>query len=170
MMTKNKRLLPLDLLSAAAMALVLTALPVRAQTAPAQSAPAAPAKPAPAAPAQAPATSPDKAKQSSKIELSTKLLAPPAPVPDRSQAYYHAALAATYEEEAVSQGHPELITRAVEEYKLALNADPNSAQLSLALAGLHFTVGRLREAESTARELLKSQPENVDAHQLLGRI
>ena len=95
---------------------------------------------------------------------------PPLRSPDRSQAYYHAALAATYEEEAVTQGHPELIDKAVEEYKYALNADPDSAQLNLALADLYFTVGRVHEAESTARALLKNQPENVDAHQLLGRI
>ncbi len=134
--------MPLGFTFAAATALALTALPSCAQTAP------------------APVASP--------IQIAPAKAA--APVLDRSQAYYHAALAGSYAEDAITQGHPELVTQAVEEYKLALNADPNSAQLNLALANLYFTAGRLREAESSVRELLKSQPENVDAHQLLGRI
>ncbi len=140
MMTKTTRLLPFGLFFFAAMAFALTALPAHAQTAPS-------ATPIQIVPAKEAAS-----------------------VPDRSQAYFHAALAATYEEEAVTEGHPELIDKAVEEYKYALNVDPGSAQLNLALADLYFNANRSREAESVARELLKSQPENVDAHQLLGRI
>ncbi|MGA9071479.1 MAG: tetratricopeptide repeat protein [Terracidiphilus sp.] len=154
MMTKNTRLLPLGLVFSAATALVLTVLPACAQSAPAQPSPAK------AAPAQAPAASP----------IQVAPAKPAVPVPDRSQAYYHAALAGSYMEEAVTQGHPELIDKAVEEYKYALNDDPDSAQLHLALAELYFNANRPREAESTARALLKSAPENVDAHQLLGRI
>ncbi|HEX3892025.1 MAG TPA: tetratricopeptide repeat protein [Terracidiphilus sp.] len=88
----------------------------------------------------------------------------------RAKAYYHAALADIYEEEANS-GQPEYITHAIEEYKDALNADPGSAQLSDALADLYFrTPGHLHDAESTARGLLKTAPNDVDAHKLLGRI
>jgi len=93
-----------------------------------------------------------------------------APAISRAQAYYHLALANTYEEEAVTQGRPELVTRAIEEYKLALNADPGSPQLNNALADLYFRVGRVHEAEVTARALLKSVPDNLDAHKILGRI
>ena len=59
---------------------------------------------------------------------------------------------------------------AVEEYKKALNADPGSPQLNNGLAELYFRSGRVREAETTARGLLKTSPDNVDAHKLLGRI
>ncbi len=90
--------------------------------------------------------------------------------PDRAQAYYHLGLASTYEEEAVTQGRPELVTRAIEEYKLALNADPASPQLSMALADLYFRSGRSHEAEITAHALLKIAPDNIEAHKLLGRI
>jgi len=117
----------------------------------------------PAQKASAPTQTPD----ANSIQIAP---AKAAPVPDRSLAYYHAALAASYMEEAVTQGHPELIDKAVEEYKYALNADPDSAQLNMALADLYFNANRPREAESTARALLKSAPDNVDAHQLLGRL
>ncbi len=89
----------------------------------------------------------------------------------RAKAYYHAALADIYEEEAVNSGRPEYVTHAIEEYKDALNADPGSPQLNNALADLYFrTPGHIHEAESTARALLKTNPNNVDAHKLLGRI
>lgn len=93
-----------------------------------------------------------------------------APAPDRSQAYFHAALANLYEEEAVNSGKPEFVQHAIEEYKAAINADPGSAQLYDGLAELYFRTGRAREAESTARELLKTSPDDVNAHKLLGRI
>jgi Flp pilus assembly protein TadD len=89
---------------------------------------------------------------------------------NRAQAYYHAALAALYEEEAVNTGRPEFVQHAVDEYKYALNADPNSAELHGRLADLYFRTGRAHEAESTARELLKTRPDDVAAHKLLGRI
>src|SRR5580698_11561089 len=89
----------------------------------------------------------------------------------RAKAYLHAALADIYEEEAVNSGQTEYVTHAIEEYKDALNADPGSARLSDALADLYFrTPGHLHEAESTARGLLKTSPDDVDAHKILGRI
>ncbi len=90
--------------------------------------------------------------------------------PNRAQAYYHLALAATYEDDAMSEGRPEDVTHAIEEYKLALDADPISAELSNALADLYFRTGNVRQAEVTARTLLKSSPDDIDAHKLLGRI
>ncbi len=95
----------------------------------------------------------------------------PAPQPSRAQAYYHVALAATYEDDALSEGRPDDITRAIEEYKLALDADPESPQLLNALADLYFrTPGHEHDAEVTERTLLKTSPDNVDAHKMLGRI
>ena len=90
--------------------------------------------------------------------------------PDRSTAYYHAALAHTYEDMATNYGRQEYVTRAVEEYKLALNADPNSSELAIGLADLYFKAGRVREAIQTTQELIKRDDNNLDAHKLLGRI
>jgi tetratricopeptide (TPR) repeat protein len=89
---------------------------------------------------------------------------------DRSQAYFHSALAHIYEEEAIASGRPEYMRHAVEEYKTALNADPGSPQLNDALADLYFRTGQVREAEATARGLLKTSPNDIDAHRLLGRL
>src|SRR5579863_8982983 len=70
--------------------------------------------------------------------------------PNRSVAYYHVALAATYEDDALSNGRPDDITRAIEEYKLALDADPESPELLNALADLYFrTPGHEHDAEVT---------------------
>jgi tetratricopeptide (TPR) repeat protein len=94
----------------------------------------------------------------------------PQPAGDRSQAYYHSALAHIYEEEAIASGRPEYMRHAVEEYKTALSADPGSSQLNDALADLYFRTGQTREAEATARGLLKTSPNDIDAHRLLGRL
>src|ERR1700689_5012402 len=53
--------------------------------------------------------------------------------PDRSAAYYHFGLAHMYEEMATNYGRPEYATRAIEEYKLALDADPGSKYLNRGL-------------------------------------
>jgi tetratricopeptide (TPR) repeat protein len=90
--------------------------------------------------------------------------------PNRAQAYYHLALAAVYQDDATSDGRTDEVNKAIEEYKLALDADPNSAELADDLAGLYFIVGRVRDAEMTARALLKTSPDDIEAHKLLGRI
>jgi tetratricopeptide (TPR) repeat protein len=100
---------------------------------------------------------------------------PPAPAaadqtPDRAAAYYHYALAHNYEEMATAYGRSEYATRAVEEYKLALNADPTSQFLNNGLAELYFKTNRIKDAIVAAQDLLKKDPNNLDAHKLLGRI
>jgi tetratricopeptide (TPR) repeat protein len=95
---------------------------------------------------------------------------PEADAADRSRSYFHDGMAAIYEDEAVASGRPEFIAHSIEEYKAALNADPTSPSLNNALADLYLRVGRVKEAESTARTLLKSSPDDLDAHKLLGRI
>ncbi|MGA3033630.1 MAG: tetratricopeptide repeat protein [Terracidiphilus sp.] len=95
----------------------------------------------------------------------------PAPTEtNRAVAYYHLALASVYEDDAISEGRSDEVNRAIEEYKLALNADPNSAELNNGLADLYFRTGRVHDAEVTARTLLKTSPNDIDAHKLLGRI
>jgi tetratricopeptide (TPR) repeat protein len=153
MMKKKTCLLPLWLLFAAAS---LALLP--ANSAAAQKAPGSPAPPTAATPTQAAQAKPavNGAAESG--------------APDRAQAYYHLGLANIYEDEAITSGRPEYVGFAIEEYKKALNADPGSPQLNNALGELYFRSGRVREAEATARGLLKTAPDDVDAHKLLGRI
>ncbi|MGD0858656.1 MAG: tetratricopeptide repeat protein [Terracidiphilus sp.] len=164
-MMKSRLSLPQFWLTFAAAAFVLlSALPFHAQVEPKSTPPetAAPPKLPAAGPAQnAPATA-----APAKLAPAERAATPP----DRAQAYLHLALADTYEEEAAELGRPELVTQAIEEYKLALNADPGSVLLNDGLADLYFRSGHTREAEATARRLLKSAPDDIDAHKLLGRI
>jgi len=143
MMNLKNRSLPSWLTFGAALLVTLPALPLCSQTAPAANPPA---------------------------KLALPQAAPAAQAADRSQAYYHVAMASIYEDDATAQGRPEFVNRAVEEYKSALNADPGSPQLNDALADLYFRVGKVKEAEATAHGLLKTSPHDVDAHKLLGRI
>lgn len=92
------------------------------------------------------------------------------PQANRSAAYYHYALAHSYEEMATTYGRPEYATRAIEEYKLALNADPESPYLNAHLAELYFQTGRVRDAIAAAQDEIKKDPNNLEAHKLLGRI
>ena len=91
-------------------------------------------------------------------------------VPDRASAYYHFGLAHMYEEMATSSGRQDYATRAIEEYKLALNADPNSAYLNRGLAQLYFATGRVKDAILAAQDMIQKNPNDLDAHKLLGRI
>ncbi|QHN02866.1 tetratricopeptide repeat protein [Granulicella sp. WH15] len=91
-------------------------------------------------------------------------------VPDHSAAYYHEGLAHMYEEMAISGGRPDYATQAIEQYKLALDADPDSRFLRDGLADLYFKVGRIREAVTAAQDQVKKNPDDVEAHQLLGKV
>lgn len=134
----------------------------------AQSTPATPAKTQPVnAPANAPAAQPSSPVKTDSRSGDSAGAVPS--TPNLAQAYYHLGLAAAYEDD-VADGRTDEVNKAIEEYKLALNADPNSAELGNQLAELYFRVGRVRDAESTARALLKNSPKDIDAHKLLGRI
>ena len=90
--------------------------------------------------------------------------------PDRASAYYHFSLAHMYEDMATNYGRPEYAARAIEEYKLALDADPTSKYLTSGLAELYLRTGRVRDAVMTAQATLRSDPNNLEAHKLLGRV
>ena len=96
--------------------------------------------------------------------------APTAAVPDRAASYYHYGLAHLYEDMAVNAGRSDYATQAVEQYKLALDADPGSRLLQDGLAELYFKVGRIREAVTTAQEQVKKYPDDIEAHTLLGKV
>ena len=67
-------------------------------------------------------------------------------------------------------GRSDLVSKAIEEYRLALEADPTSEYLSSGLAELYARTGRIRDAVSEAQDILKRDPQNLEAHRLLGHI
>jgi tetratricopeptide (TPR) repeat protein len=95
---------------------------------------------------------------------------PPAHKVDKAAAYYHYTLAHMYEEQVAVYGRSELATKAIEEYRLAIEADPSSEYLTSGLAELYAKTGRIRDAVSEAQDILKRDPNNLEAHKLLGRI
>ncbi len=120
-----------------------------AAAAPAQSSPSAPAgaQPADSKPAQ---SSPHKV--------------------DHAASYYHYTLAHLYEEQVTAYGRSELANKAMEEYRLAIEADPSSEFLTSGLAELYVKTGRIRDAVLEAQDIIKRDPNNLEAHKLLGRI
>src|SRR5215468_7162546 len=90
--------------------------------------------------------------------------------PDRAAAYYHYSLAHMYEEMVAMYGRSEYATKAIEEYRLAIEADPSSEFLNSGLAELYAKTGRIRDAVDEAREIIKRDPGNLEARKLLGRI
>ena len=95
---------------------------------------------------------------------------PEAKKPDRAAAYYHFALAHMYEEMIAMYGRSEYATKAIEEYRLAIENDPSSEFLNSGLAELYARTGRIRDAVLEAQDILKRDPNNLEAHKLLGRI
>lgn len=89
---------------------------------------------------------------------------------DKAAAYYHFTMAHTYEEEMAAYGRSDLVSKAIEEYRLALEADPTSEYLTSGLAELYARTGRIRDAVTEAQDLLKRDPNNLEAHRLLGHI
>ena len=90
--------------------------------------------------------------------------------PDQAAAYYHFALAHMYEEMMAMYGRSEYATKAIEEYRLAIENDPSSEYLNASLAELYAKTGRIRDAVLEAQEIIKRDPDNLEAHKLLGRI
>src|ERR1700691_2145263 len=89
---------------------------------------------------------------------------------DKAAAYYHYTLAHLYEEQVTAYGRSELANKAIEEYRLAIDADPSSEFLTSGLAELYVKTGRIRDAVIQAQDILKRDPNNLEAHKLLGRI
>src|SRR5438270_4730239 len=118
---------------------------------------------------QAPASSEPKAAESKPASDTKPAQAAPRKV-DKASAYYHYALAHMYEEQVAMYGRTELANKAIEEYRQAIDADPTSEYLTAGLAELYAKTGRIRDAVVEAQDILKRDPNNLEAHKLLGRI
>jgi tetratricopeptide (TPR) repeat protein len=90
--------------------------------------------------------------------------------PDHAKSYYHFMLARRYKELAEAYNRTDYIDRAVSEYKLAIDADPDSLFLRTELAELYSLSGHTAEGISEAEDVLKKDPDYPDAHRLLSRI
>jgi tetratricopeptide (TPR) repeat protein len=119
---------------------------------------------------QAPAPSGSAPASSAPAAAAKPIVPAPARKVDRAAAYYHYTMAHLYEEQVAMYGRSELVTKAIEEYRQAIEADPTSEYLTSALAELYTRAGRIRDAVLEAQDILKRDPNNLEAHKLLGRI
>ncbi len=93
-----------------------------------------------------------------------------AAVPDRSEAYFHFALGHLYQQLAMQFVRQEYVTRAIDEYKLAVEADPESSYIRRELIQLYASTNKLDEAVEEAEAVLEKDPKNFEIHRLLGRV
>ena len=94
----------------------------------------------------------------------------PAANPDKAAAYYHFMMAHMYEEMVSTYGRADYATKAIDEYRTAIENDPNSDYLNAGLAELYAKTGRIRDAVLEAQDILKRDGNNLEARRLLGRI
>ncbi len=90
---------------------------------------------------------------------------------DRSNAYYRYTLAHMYAELAGSTtNRTEYVNLAIENYKAALKADPNSALMAEELSDLYSQSGRLRDGQTDSEQAIKTNPNDLAAHRVLAGI
>ena len=90
--------------------------------------------------------------------------------PDHGRAYYHYMLARRYKELAGIYNRSDYVDRAISEYKQAMEADPDSLFLRVELADLYSRINRIADAVRETETVLKINPNQEDAHRLLGHI
>ena len=94
-----------------------------------------------------------------------------APPDGRAAAYYNFAMAHMYADLAGNYGYrSEYVDKAIEHYRAALKADPSAGFVSEELTDLYIQAGKLADAVAEAEEMLKRNPDNLEARRMLGRI
>jgi tetratricopeptide (TPR) repeat protein len=90
---------------------------------------------------------------------------------DKAAAYYNFAMGHLYAELAGAFGNrSDYTNKAIEFYRQAMKFDPSASFLSEELTDLYIQAGRIKDAVSEAEDLLKQNPDNLEARRLLGRI
>ncbi len=90
---------------------------------------------------------------------------------DKAAAYYYYSLGHLYAELAATYNNRgDYFNKAIENYRLAMKADPSAAFLTEELSDLYIQSGRLREAVSDAEDILKQNPNDLNARRILARI
>ncbi len=93
--------------------------------------------------------------------------------PDNNQAgaYYNFAMGRLYSELAGAYtNRTDYVTKAIQHYQEALKLDPSAGIIFEELTDLYIQTNRLRDAVSQAEDMLKQNPDNLDARRMLGRI
>ncbi|MBL8240332.1 MAG: tetratricopeptide repeat protein [Bryobacterales bacterium] len=90
---------------------------------------------------------------------------------DKSAAYFNYAMGHLYADlGATYNNRAEYLNKAIEYYKQAMKDDPAAGFLGEELSDLYIQTGRLREAVQEAEAVLKTNPNDLSARRILGRI
>lgn len=90
---------------------------------------------------------------------------------NKAGAYYNFAMGRVYAELAQAYGNkPDYLTKAIQHYQEALRLDPGASLVFEELTDLYIQTNHLSAAVTQAEEMLKVNPDNVDARRMLGRI
>jgi len=89
---------------------------------------------------------------------------------DRSEAYYHFSMAHLYRQLAMQFVRQEYVDKAIEQYKLAAEADPGAGYIREELIQLYASTNRLDDAVTEANRAIEAQPDNPELRKLLARI
>jgi tetratricopeptide (TPR) repeat protein len=89
---------------------------------------------------------------------------------DHAGSYYHFMLARRYEELAGIYANGDYADRAISELRKAVADDPHSLFLHDQLGDLYWRVGQLSNASAEAQLVLKQNPNDLDAHRILGHV
>lgn len=90
---------------------------------------------------------------------------------EKGTAYYDFAMGHLYSELASAYGNRgEYLNKAIEFYKDALKLDPSATFLSEELTDLYIQSGQLSRAVTEAEDLIKQNPDNLEARRVLARI
>jgi tetratricopeptide (TPR) repeat protein len=94
-----------------------------------------------------------------------------APKNAKAAAYYHAALGHLYAELAAQYGgRGEYVSKAIDNYKMAMREDPETASLAQDLSDLYLQSGQIRTAVTEFEDFVKKSPEDVNARRILARL
>jgi tetratricopeptide (TPR) repeat protein len=94
-----------------------------------------------------------------------------APDNNKAGAYYNFAMGRLYAELAAAAGNRnDYVSKAIQHYQEALKLDSSAGIIFEELADLYIQTNRLHDAAAQAEDLLKQNPDNLDARRMLGRI
>ena len=83
--------------------------------------------------------------------------------PERSQAYYHFML-------GLMKERSQDLSAAIDQYREALQYDPQATEIFARLADLYVQTNRVPEAVKDAQAAITRNPDNKEAHRMLGQI
>ncbi len=94
-----------------------------------------------------------------------------APKLSRGDAYFNYSMAHIYSELAAAYGNrAEYLNQAIDYYKAAIKADPSAGFLSTELSDLYVQAGQINKAVTESEAALRSNPNDLSARRILGRI